>query len=633
MKVDDILSHIDLGLIALPVFQRGYVWNREQVRKLFTSLYRDYPVGGLLLWATQSGSVAIRGEVAAAVAPVRMLLDGQQRITSLYGVIRGHPPPFFDGDGKAFTGLHFHLEDELFEFYQPAKMQSDPAWIDVTKVMQAREDEVTDFVELLASDPRSALKYVGRLGRLRGIRGRNFQEEEIPSQHQSLEEVVDIFNLVNSGGTKLSAGDLALARICAAWPEAREEMQAHLRRWAEKGYDRFSLDWLLRSVNTILTGEARVAHLQGQTADEIKDGLARAAAALDYALTLVGDRLGLDSGKVLFGRNAFPLMAHYIDRRGRNLAPREQGLLLYWYVSGAMRGRFSGTIDSVLDEQLAAVEDLDGGLDRLVDQLELWAGRLEVDPNHFDAATSSSRFYPVLYMLTRIDGARDFCSGVRLKEGLLGSKAQLEVHHIFPKAQLRKHGYHKREINALANFCFLTEECNRRIRATPPEIYFGETWPEYLESQWIPASDEPWTLDRYPEFLEARRQLMADAVNRVLSDLRDRAATEVAPLPSVIVVSDEDEQVVLAELGTWVAGYGLSEGEPGYEVVAADGSDDLVTLDLAWPEGLQRGLSTPVAVVIDEPPEVIEAANAAGFRCFTDPSSFRRYVEAEVLSR
>ena len=72
--------------------------------------------------------------------------------------------------------------------------------------------------------------------------------------------VVDIFNRVNSGGTKLSKGDLALAKICADLPEARNEMKERLKVWQKSGYD-FNLDWLLRSVNTVVTGEARFVYL------------------------------------------------------------------------------------------------------------------------------------------------------------------------------------------------------------------------------------------------------------------------------------------------------------------------------------------------------------------------------------
>lgn len=137
MKLSYILESIDLGTIALPEFQRGYVWSREQVRGLMQSLYQRYPVGGLLLWQTRVGTTATRGSSALKGGTVTLLLDGQQRITSLYGIARGCPPEFFDGNPDVFTGLHFNVEEETFEFYRPSKMSGNPVWVDVTKLMQS----------------------------------------------------------------------------------------------------------------------------------------------------------------------------------------------------------------------------------------------------------------------------------------------------------------------------------------------------------------------------------------------------------------------------------------------------------------------------------------------------------------
>ena len=117
MKISTILDHIDTGRMALPEFQRGYVWNRDQVRGLMNSLYRRHPVGSLLVWATQSEGAQYRGDGDIAPGVVKLLLDGQQRMTSLYGIVRGKPPEFFDGNVQTFTGLHFHLDRQEFAFY------------------------------------------------------------------------------------------------------------------------------------------------------------------------------------------------------------------------------------------------------------------------------------------------------------------------------------------------------------------------------------------------------------------------------------------------------------------------------------------------------------------------------------
>jgi hypothetical protein len=108
--------------------------------------------------------------VAAGI--VKLLLDGQQRMTSLYGVLRGKPPAFFDGNADAFTGLQFNVESEVFEFHQPVKMQGDPNWIDVTKLTKEGNAGLGRRVAELSRDPAQAARagdYIGRLSKLLSI--------------------------------------------------------------------------------------------------------------------------------------------------------------------------------------------------------------------------------------------------------------------------------------------------------------------------------------------------------------------------------------------------------------------------------------------------------------------------------
>jgi hypothetical protein len=194
MKISTILDHIDSGHMALPEFQRGYVWNRDQVRGLFDSLYRRHPVGGLLVWVTESKTAAHRGDGTLAGGVVKLLLDGQQRITSLYGVVRGHPPKFFDGNAQAFTGLRFHLVRETFAFYRPVKMADDPLWIDVTELMQTGNAGLGAFIAKLSTQPELSTRlgdYVGRLGQLLGITAIELHEEQVTGPDKSLDVVVD----------------------------------------------------------------------------------------------------------------------------------------------------------------------------------------------------------------------------------------------------------------------------------------------------------------------------------------------------------------------------------------------------------------------------------------------------------
>ena len=648
MKVSTILDHIDSGDMALPKFQRGYVWNRDQVRSLMASLYHRHPVGSLLVWATSADSASHRGEQELAPGVVRLLLDGQQRITSLYGIIRGEPPAFFDGDARAFTDLYFHIGGAEFRFYQRLLMQDDPLWVNVSELMQEGHAGLGQYITRLGQLSEFAAmqgEFIGRLNNLLGIRDVDLHVEEVTGTDKTVDVVVDIFNRVNTGGTKLSQGDLALAKICGSWPEGRERMQSILQRWRASGYD-FNLDWLLRNVNAIVTGEARFTHLHDVPIAAIQDGLARAERYVDYALNLIGGRLGLDHDRVLFGRYAFPIMSRYIDERGGHLTDvSEQDRLLYWYFQSAMWGRFSGSTETVLDQDFEAIEDIDRGIEQLIARLRLWHGGLQVEPAHFRGWSLGARFYPVLYALTRVANAKDWGTGLALKSSLLGRMNALEVYHIFPKARLYEAGFERSEVNAVANFCLLTKDTNLQISARPPAEYFREIearHPDALASQWIPMDRELWEIEHYSRFLEERQRLLAEAANALLNDLlHDATAVESAAVtasptgPSEAIpggIEDAEEEAVLRALNEWVRGHGLPEGQIEHELAHPETGDPLAILDLAWPKGLQEGYSDPVALLLGEAQETLQIANDHGFRHFTSPDAFKRYAEAEVLA-
>jgi hypothetical protein len=645
MKISTILDHIDSGHMALPEFQRGYVWNSDQVRKLFTSLYLRRPVGGLLVWATESKTATHRGDGPLAAGVVKLLLDGQQRMTSLYGVVRGKPPKFFDGNAKAFTGLRFHLDTETFEFYQPVKMKDEPLWIDVTELMNKGTAGLGEFVTRLSAQPALAPKvgdYVGRLSRLLGVTDVDLHVEEVTGADKTLDVVVDIFNQVNSGGTKLSKGDLALAKICADWPEARDTMKAKLKEWAKADYH-FNLDWLLRSVNTALTGEAKFQFLHEKSAEDIQDGLKRATKHIDTSLNLIGGRLGLDHDQVFFGRFGVPVMVRYLDQRSGPMNEKERDKLLFWFVQAGMWGRFSGSTESFIDQDLAALEGEDGGLDKLVEQLRLWHGGLRAEPGHFTGWSLGARFYPVLYLLTRMGESRDWGTGIPLKSSLLGKMSRLEVHHIFPKAQLYKQKFKRPEVNALANFCFLTKDTNLDISDRLPEEYFPEVekaHPGVLASQWIPGDPALWKIENFRAFLEARKMLRAADLNRRMEELLHgdtrwlAGPTRVLPVAAAVGsgISSEEEEQQLEAINNWVEEQGLPRGVLAFDFADAATGEQKAVFDLAWPNGIQEELSQPVAVLLNESTETISIASQAGYRCFTSAEEFRRYVQSDILA-
>jgi hypothetical protein len=251
----------------------------------------------------------------------------------------------------------------------------------------------------------------------------------------------------------------------------------------------------------------------------------------------------------------------------------------------------------------------------------------------------------VLYLLTRMGEAKDWGTGLPLKSGLLGKMSKLEVHHIFPKAQLYRLRRQRPEVNALANFCFLTKDTNLNISARLPETYFPEIeqkHPGALASQWIPTDPALWKIENYLDFLDARRELLAAETNRRLAELLHGdlqwlagvvkpavSAPMVAIIGGITSAAEEEE---LEALNEWMEAQGLPRGLLAFDFADEVSGEQKAVFDLAWPHGIQEALSQPVAVLLNENTETLELANRAGFRCFTTIPGFRDYVHQENLA-
>jgi hypothetical protein len=645
MKISTILDQIDVGAMALPQFQRGYVWSRDQVRYFMVSLYRRYPVGSLLVWVTKTENAKVRGEGQLQPGAIELLLDGQQRITSLYGIMRSKPPLFFEGNSQAFTNLYFNLDEEVFEFYSVQKMKNNELWINVSEVMKKG---IGEFITPFTGKPEYSEKlseYITRLSNLLNIGSIELYIERVTGEDKSVDVVVDIFNQVNSGGTKLSKGDLALARVCASWPDARARMKQTLGKWSAAGYNGFRLEWLLRVMTAVISGEAYFSAIKNTDVVTIQHGLENTEKLVDKILNQISSQLGLDHGAVLGSVNSFPVLARFLDNNHGKLKDfREWDKLLYWYIHTLLWGRYAGSTESVMSQDLNVLSQPTEQLDGLIAILRKGrGGDLRINPNDFNSWSVGSRFYPLLYMMTRVQHARDWETGIELTSFLLGKFSRLQVHHIFPKALLYKYGYNRAQVNSIANFTFLTQETNLAVTDRNPSEYipfYEKKQPGAIRSHWIPMDPDLWKPEKYLNFLEERRILLAEAANQYLDNLY--AGTIPAPSSTDSVldrqsnfvpgqITSESEESELNECNGWMVEHDLPAGEHMYELIDPNTGGSLAYLDLAWPEGVQEKYSQPVAILIDEDQGTLEIANNTGYKCFTNTNDFKQYVSNDII--
>lgn len=242
-----LIEDIKHGNIALPDIQRPFVWSNSKVRDLLDSMYRGYPIGTLMLWETgvEVGTKQVGGGESGKVAKL-LIVDGQQRLTSLFAVITGEPILTSKFELKQVK-IAFKPQDEMFEVADAAIVR-DPEFIpDVTTLWQSRyKSTVRTFLERLGDSRGEELpheeqdKLEERIDRVRDLRDFRFQVIELGSTADE-EQVAEIFVRINSEGVQLKQADFILTLMSVHWEKGRRELEAFCRDAVDaKGYWAFT---------------------------------------------------------------------------------------------------------------------------------------------------------------------------------------------------------------------------------------------------------------------------------------------------------------------------------------------------------------------------------------------------------
>ena len=247
--VSVLLEELERGELGLPEIQRGYVWNRPQARDLVDSLYREYPAGLILLWKPEELPELREGafEQTRERRLSYLILDGQQRLTSLKKV--------FDGT----INVYFNVADETFQIYS-AKLKANPLWVSVKDVITRGAIEVLDDLEEKLDLDRAMRRLYGqRLARLERIKDYRYPVMIIHTDDYG--EVTESFIRINSGGTRLREAELAMARLAFHWPgSVVKEFEKALDDYEQVNY-KLEARFLMRCFVAVGTNQSRFRHL------------------------------------------------------------------------------------------------------------------------------------------------------------------------------------------------------------------------------------------------------------------------------------------------------------------------------------------------------------------------------------
>jgi hypothetical protein len=523
--IQELIADVKASEILLPEFQRGYVWNGDQVRGLVQSLYRKHPTGHFLIWKTAKPT-KIRGGSVAHEGHSLLLLDGQQRLTSLYVLFEGEAPPFYEGE-SLFFNLYFNMQTEEFRFWQKSMMEGSPDWISVHAFLKEGLPAYLQRLPNLPADEQALVQNnLARLAQLDSIRNYPYETDTLSGDDLTTEQVVEIFNRVNSAGTPLTKADLAIAHICSIWPEARQELREFS---SEMDKHRFGvdLDFLVRCTAGVASGSVL---LEGSffkvPIGELQAAWTKVRQSFEHLVNVLRHDAFIDSVKDLPTKNVLIPMTVYLARH--NCAFTDEVIkrkFIRWMFLAGLWGRYSASTETMMQKDVSLLDNADptGELvGRIIDQ----RGRIRIEASDITDRSKLSPYYRFSYVLARANGARDWFTGLMLYQESVGASNSLESHHIFPKAVLSKAGYSPSEqrgmINQVANRAFLTQKANRAISATPPDLYLRTVQGEHpgaLQAQSIPMNQDLWSVDKFAEFIDARCRLLATAMNDFLDGL------------------------------------------------------------------------------------------------------------------
>lgn len=582
LTVNQLIEKIDTGELGLPELQRPFIWKDSKVRDLFDSLMRGYPIGYLMLWECPSleKKKSIGVDLHSYDSPKEVIIDGQQRLTSLYAVMKGKKVINSKFDEKSIIISYNPLQDKFEVGYQATK--KDPEWI----------YNISD-VYTTSSSFKFINSFIKRLSEYRECKGGVLTEAEQDTISENInaivnlknhtlpvfdikanaeeEDVSEIFVRVNSGGVSLKQNDFILTLLSLYWDEGRKEIEEFSKEstFPTKGkttsynqittvaaqdlirvvmayaFDRARLKYgykLLRGADFDKRG-AVDGELRIQRFDTLKDKLPDVLDVHSWHefLKAIMNAGYLSGDLILSGNAIFYPYAFYLIAKHRFHASYNENMHLtsLWFFYASLVSLYTGSFESTVESHLNSIKDLS----TLKEYKDFILSRVNerLTNDYFDITLVGSEGLAVsgkgnnawnayVAALNIMDAKILFSKSNLLvsklfEPGTDGNRKSLEKHHLFPKAHMKAQGYTDAKINQMANYAFIDWKDNMDILDDAPSVYYpivceGRSDEEILRMEEENALPHGWENMPYEDFLVERRKLMAAKIKQAFDLLK-----------------------------------------------------------------------------------------------------------------
>jgi hypothetical protein len=523
-SVDNIISWINSGEIAIPEMQRPFVWDSTKVRDLIDSLYKGYPIGYIIIWKNpdvklKDGTLSIGKKI---------VIDGQQRITALTAAITGRE--VINQEYKKIPiKISFNPIEEVFEVYNPAIGKNSKMIDDIAPIFKPGFDSFTFSIDYAEKNNVKAADVNRTITKLQDFKNNNIGIIELDAS-LDIETVTDIFIRINSKGTVLSQADFAMSKISSNERYGgdiirktidyfchllKRPMDIEMIKENDKDFsnlDEFNkLKWISTSNEEIYTplytDVLRVAFtsqfLRGRLAElvsllsgrnfenrgfedsiaeeaygKLKNGVLEVINKTNFErFIMIIKSTGIIDKSLIRSDNAlnFAYALYIILRRKKYHPDYIETVVRKWLVLSLLTGRYSGSPESMFDYDIKRFDRLEP-MEYLksVEIGELSDAYWEhILPARLNTSVASSPFFKIFLMSQVKEGNKGFLSKHITVQALIEDRG--DIHHLFPKKYLQKNGLNIRgEYNQIANYVYTQSEINIKIRDAAPNEYMQD---------------------------------------------------------------------------------------------------------------------------------------------------------------
>lgn len=490
-KIPELVNMFKNGEIDIPELQREFVWSNNQVRDLAESIYKNYPIGLIILYKVPS-ELKLKQERF-------WILDGQQRLLSLSLIMEGKIEAIKNGERKTIKlDIWFDPKTQEFKLTNPSKGEN---WIRLSELLQIqRRADLESLLRTRGFDPQEQ----ERISTLWGIFRNDFKvlTHEL-SEELDLDDLGNIFVRTNFAGTRVKGADVYSTMISIVY----RGLVKNLREFCAKLPLEIDYGTLIRTFVAFITdGRVKLASRILDQANKLKatletkkDEIEQLVKKMEKCMseaTLLLKEMGITH---LPTQNVLPTMAYYFHKKG---AQTERVGIFKWFVLASIFGRYSSSVETRLDEDLATIKN-GGNWKDLIKNIEVKEGNLKERIREYIDAGEWNHL--LIYVLLRESKAKDFLTDEIITTG------NSTVHHIFPRKHLIGTKY-EQLLNDIGNITLITHSSNQRLLDELPENYLSKVHPEVLESHYIPKDKELWKFEKMEKFIEYRKSLLKNAV-------------------------------------------------------------------------------------------------------------------------